>query len=62
MQMRDLGSPEVDMARDWLRHEAPKYLDYPIITDLQFRFGVTLDEACALAAEAYNRRRGRSYG
>ncbi|MEW6630313.1 MAG: hypothetical protein AB1440_05545 [Pseudomonadota bacterium] len=50
------------MARDWLRHEAPKYLDYPIITDLQFRFGVTLDEACALAAEAYNRRRGRSYG
>ncbi|TIT36181.1 MAG: hypothetical protein E5W65_10480 [Mesorhizobium sp.] len=55
-------SEAVAMAHDWLRLEAknPKS-KFPLIAEMRSRFGLTLDEACSVASEAYNSRRGRAW-
>ncbi|TGP55764.1 hypothetical protein EN868_11620 [Mesorhizobium sp. M2D.F.Ca.ET.225.01.1.1] len=52
----------VAFAYDWLRGEAknPKS-KFPLIAEMRSRFGLTLDEACSVASEVYDSRRGRQW-
>lgn len=50
-------SAALDLAAEWLAERLrSQKLTFPVISELCFRFGLTTEQACAVAAEAYNSR------